>query len=325
MHFNTQSILSVALMAGSALGHSWLECVKTTNIKKQGAALTDINVPLEQSCEGYPRNKVNNGDWIAESTHYLWDFKQHGGENAPACHSGQNKPGQADKAKAIAQVKPGETIKLRHWGNGHSRFNQGSPLNRDPGFVRVYWAGKKETELKNFKDLSGDKMIAEGNFSSPDAVILTNPANKMQLFEKGNYLDLKIPSNIETGRHMMVWTWAWEKNAFTNQWVNNYSTCFDIIVSGGSSSPAPAKGGSTDKTPAPATPAKSQTAPANPAAEKCAQACFRGGQTQYSCTGASCPPCRYAAGSNFNCFDYKAGSSECPWAGGYDCKANKSV
>lgn len=311
-------------MAGSVLGHSWLECVKTTNIKRQGAALTDINVPLEQKCEGYPRNKVNNGDWIAESTHYLWDFNQHGGQNAPACHTGQQKPGQAPKASQVAQVKPGETIKLRFWGNGHSRFNQGSPLNRDPGLVRVYWAGQKETELKSVKDLTKDRIIAEGNFSSPDSVILTDPANRMRLFEKGNYLDLKIPSNIQSGRHMMVWTWAWEKSAFTNEWTNNYSTCFDVEVSGGSSG-APAKGANSDNKPAAPAPAAGPAKQAtNPAAEKCAQACFRGGQTQYSCSGANCPPCRYPAGSNFNCFDYKAGG-QCPFPGGYDCKAMKAT
>lgn len=80
-------------------------------------------------------------------------------------------------------------------------YNKGSPLHKDPGLVRVYWAGAKEKEIVNLADLTGDKIIAEGNFSA-NAIIAEGEGTR--IFEKGNYLDLKIPSNMQNGRHMMV-------------------------------------------------------------------------------------------------------------------------
>lgn len=299
-----------ALLASTAFAHSWLECVKTTNIQKTQAALNDVTAPLNQDCEGYPRNKVNNGDWIAESTHYLWDLNQHGGAiNAPACHTGQRQPGQlAGKGNKMAKVKPGETIKLRYWGNGHSRFNQGSPLNRDPGLVRVYWAGKKEVEIKSAGELTDNRIIAEGNFSSPDAVILTDPKDRMRLHEKGNYLDLKMPGNIETGRHMMVWTWAWIKEG--NKFVNQYTTCFDVEVTNGGS------GGELKPANAPANAPKSggdnKPAASSGGGNNGGEKCLRGGMASNVCT-SNCPPCKYGRGTEIHCYEKVGG--KCPFPG----------
>lgn len=148
-------------------------------------------------CEGFPRNKVNNGDWIAESSHYLWELKP----NGPACNPVQ-KPGVAAPGAPAATASPGETLKLRHWGNGHSDYHIGSPRNRDPGLVRVYWAHAKETEIENASQLTQDLLIAEGNFTSTDAVIAKDGRGHMN--EKGNFLELNLPKNMETGRHAMV-------------------------------------------------------------------------------------------------------------------------
>jgi len=229
----------------------------------------------------------------------------------------------------MATAKPGETIKLRFWGNGHSRFSQGSPLNRDPGEVRVYWAGKKETEIKMAKDLTDNRIIAKGNFSSPDAVILTDPVDRMRLHEKGNYLDLTMPKDIETGRHMMVWTWAWIKEG--SNFVNQYTTCFDVQITNGGSggsfkpatpavaAPAAPKSGSDNK-PAPAA-ASSGGKPGRNVA--CDVTCLRGGMKTSTCSGKyeDCPPCRMASGSEVHCYDKVGGA--CPWKEIIDCPVQK--
>lgn len=64
--------------------------------------------------------------------------------------------------------------------------------------------------------------------------------------EKANYMTLVLPTNIENGRHMMVWVWAWSLGLdvnspnfnpatdYDNRWANSYSTCFDIEIVGSS-------------------------------------------------------------------------------------------
>jgi len=313
MQFKKVSLVALVGLATSAVAHSWAECIKTYDITNVEAARSNIDAPLYQKCAGYPRNKVNNGDWIAESNNYLHDL-QRPGADGKACHSGQRSPVQAAGAPA-ATAKPGETLKIRHWGNGHSMYNKGSPLHRDPGLVRVYWAGQKEQEIVNVADLTGDKIIAEGNFSA-NAIIAETEGT--QIFEKGNYLDLTLPSDMQAGRHMMVWTWANNFDKFTNQWVDRYTTCFDVIVQGGSSTIA----GPPPKEKSPTKPVGNGAA-ANAKAQ-CAKTCNKGGMAEYPCTGENCSPCRYFSGDTINCFEYKEGTT-CPFPGGYDCKAFKST
>jgi hypothetical protein len=314
MQFKSMTLVALAGLATSVVAHSWAECIKTEDISNVEAARANVDAPLYQKCAGYPRNKVNNGDWIAESSHYMYDLQSEGA-NGKACHPGQRSPVQAAGAPA-ATARPGETLTLRHWGNGHSMYNKGSPLHRDPGLVRVYWAGAKEMEIENVADLTSDKIIAEGNYST-NAVIALGEGTR--IFEKGNYLELTLPTQMESGRHMMVWTWANSFDNFLNQWTDRYTTCFDVIIEEGSSVASPSK-------PAQKRPAKpaGNGAAANAKAQ-CAKTCYQGGMTEYPCTGENCAPCRYFSGNNINCFAYKEGTTECPFAGGYDCKQFKSA
>ena len=140
----------------------------------------------------------------------------------------------------MTTAKPGQTLRLRFWGNGHSDYWIGYPVNRDPGVVRVYWGGRKERELKSKSDLVEANWIpgAQGNFSG-DAIIQYN-GNTMN--EKGNYFSLTLPTNMANGRHAMVWAWAWDRavgadgtssgSGYNNQFINSYSTCFDIQIEG---------------------------------------------------------------------------------------------
>lgn len=139
-------------------------------------------------------------------------------------------------------AKPGTSLRMRYWGNGHSRWDIGSPNHRDPGLVRVYWAGKKETELTYKSDLVESNYFVQSNFSS-DTINLIQGTH---MNEKANYMTLNLPTNIENGRHMMVWVWAWSLGLDVNpagfnpatdydhRWANSYSTCFDIEIVGSS-------------------------------------------------------------------------------------------
>lgn len=137
-------------------------------------------------------------------------------------------------------AKPGDPIRMRFWGNGHSRSDIGSPPNRDPGVVRVYWAGKKEVEITDKSELTQANWLsgAQGNFSADTVNLITD--GKMN--EKANYYTLQLPTNIENGVHRMVWVWAWTPGVgvnpagfnpatdYNNEWDNSYSTCFDIEI-----------------------------------------------------------------------------------------------
>lgn len=145
----------------------------------------------------------------------------------------------------MTTVKPGQNLRLRHWGNGHSRYDMGSPLNKDPGVVRLYYAGKKETDIKLKSELTEQNWIrgAQANFSG-NAIIYVKDG---QMNEKANYFDWTVP-NWENGRHSIVWVWAWgtavtsnsagfnPATDYNNALINSWSTCFDVLVEGSSTS-----------------------------------------------------------------------------------------
>jgi hypothetical protein len=138
----------------------------------------------------------------------------------------------------MATASPGDTLTLRFWGNGHSRWDIGSPNHRDPGLVRVFWAGKPETEIKYAKDLNEKYWIpgAQGNFSGDAVTEITG--NHMN--EKANYFEFTLPEKIQNGVHMMVWAWAWKASmiegkegnpdVYDDSWDNAWGTCFDIKI-----------------------------------------------------------------------------------------------
>lgn len=129
---------------------------------------------------------------------------------------------------------------MRFWGNGHSVYGKGFLKDRDPGLVRIFWAGKRDTEIKYARELNEMSWIpgAQGNFSG-DAINYIN--DKGQLVEPANYFEFQVPKDIENGRHMMVWVWAWNKsgiksgthgnpNVYDKGWDNAWGTCFDLQI-----------------------------------------------------------------------------------------------
>ena len=64
-------------------------------------------------CHGWPRAKHNPGDWIDESSNYLWDIaaKEFQGDTH-ACHPSQRSPTYFEDEKAgMAKTKAGGSIK----------------------------------------------------------------------------------------------------------------------------------------------------------------------------------------------------------------------
>ncbi|KAA8914906.1 hypothetical protein FN846DRAFT_925585 [Sphaerosporella brunnea] len=312
-------LLSVlAVLAGSAAAHSWLECVDTV-VPNKAEYKAHPSENVVQKCKGYPRNKVHNGDWIAESSYYSYGFN-----TEFACREGQRVPGQTAPGAPMATAKPGDKLLMRFWGNGHTRWDIGSPNHRDPGLVRIFWAGKPETEITKLNQLNEAYWIpgAQANFSADTITELTDNGRHMN--EKANYFTFQVPEKIQNGRHMMVWSWAWkasllngkhrDANVYDDSWDNAWGTCFDLMITD-STYTEKANPDILVNNPsynAKATDSKAQN-------EICSQTCYRGGMKDQACKGKDCPPCWYKTEGQVNCFAYSSGTN-CPWTGAFDCK-----
>ena len=268
----SQLITIGGLLASGAIAHSWLECVDT-HVEGQGKEYykehpEEMNDGFEK-CTGYPRNirarrggekdAVQPESWVDESSLYSYEFQDHEGSGGEddilACRKCQETP--TTDGPPAATVTPGQELLMRYWGNGHSYWDPtySNPQRSDPGVIRIYWAGEKEKELKYKKDLTIANWIpgAQANFSS-DAIIQRDPS-KVVYNQKGqeqrwmkewaNYFTFKVPEEIENGRHMMVWGWAWkvsnshdenkpleqcEAEKFDEDFELRFGTCFDIYV-----------------------------------------------------------------------------------------------
>jgi hypothetical protein len=189
-------------------------------------------------CHGWPRNHANPGNWIDESTNYVWNIAANswnGGSYHPsdthACPPGQRTPVYQDNAPMVSAA-PGDMIRLRFGGNGHTRgYNVGGQPGPNSGTVTVYWKGQPEDEIVDISEFTSNNTLQSQGFSDNSFSYPADPSIKTPdqgLVDKGNWMELNLPKDMAPGRHMMVWVW-WFTNA--PQW----STCFDIMVSGSDS------------------------------------------------------------------------------------------
>ncbi|KAK0723496.1 hypothetical protein B0T26DRAFT_675060 [Lasiosphaeria miniovina] len=240
MQLSVFTYLSLSV-AGFAAAHSWVECVdfdKAPQIKlmEEGAKKNPVDpadpVFHPEFCKGWPRAKDNPGNWQVEGTTIAWNINAAVFLNdRSACSPPQREFKPQGPNTPIATAKAGGTITLRYGGNGHSR-GKGANGNGDPGNVQVFWAGKKETELKTLDDLTDKTRIAKAGFSDESFAL---PADKsvvdpdFGLIDKGNWMTVTLPANMEPGRHMLVWLWSFKNETVSNapQW----SSCFDVIIS----------------------------------------------------------------------------------------------
>ena len=225
-------------LTATAAAHSWLGCTDQDNAKildwmkgnaseyrAPGDLYVDTFAPgLAVFCHGWPRAKHNPGNWIDESSNYLWDIagQQFQGDTH-ACHPSQRNPTYDDNAK-MAKSKPGGSIKLMFGGNGHSR---GANVDGGkPGKVVVYWKGKKEAEIEDVKEFTEKNKLKEAGFAA-EAFIWPEDENvkspEAGMLDKGNWMTVKMPDDMEKGRHMMVWVWEYDGKP-------RWSTCFDVKI-----------------------------------------------------------------------------------------------
>jgi hypothetical protein len=90
----------------------------------------------------------------------------------------------------MTTAAPGDLIRLRFAGNGHSRgFNAGGIGT--PGEVSVYWKGAPEQEITDVSEFTQENLLATGGFAQDAFVIpadpsVTTPAEGLADF--GNWL-----------------------------------------------------------------------------------------------------------------------------------------
>jgi hypothetical protein len=90
----------------------------------------------------------------------------------------------------MTTASPGDLIRLRYAGNGHSRgFNAGGIGT--PGEVSVYWKGAPEQEITDVSEFTQDNLLATGGFAQDAFVIPADPsvtAPAQGLADFGNWL-----------------------------------------------------------------------------------------------------------------------------------------
>ncbi|KAI5807172.1 hypothetical protein EDC01DRAFT_14949 [Geopyxis carbonaria] len=273
-----------ALLAGTTYAHSWVECVKTEVPDKAKYQANPPDAyswgPDKEKCHGFPRSvkyrpegamTVDPGPWgWNEETLYLsYDVGTLPEKNAEgktyACPQRQRTPEKtwkddsgADVEPPVATAKPGESLLMRHWGNGHTTWDPkyANPMRKDPGVVQIYWKPEWDTGSDMmFEDLNDKTWVqgAQGNFSGDAITLYTetprvqlNAAGypQMQMIEHANYFTFKLPDDIPEGKHTFIWAWRFlEKGdrkgqAFTtvdpskywDEYDIEFTSCFDVEV-----------------------------------------------------------------------------------------------
>jgi hypothetical protein len=215
-------------------------------------------------CKGWPRGKANPGNWIDESSNYVWNIAANswnGGAYHPAdtsaCNPSQRAPNQLEGAP-MTQVSAGGMFRLRFGGNGHTRGT--GPASGNPGEVSVYWKGTPGAEITDINEFTDNHLLSRAGFADNSFSYPADPAIKKPvdgLVDKGNWMEVKVPGGTAPGRYMLVWVWSYDG---ANQW----STCFDINVTGAgarSLAVAPAEQPEQPESPVPADKGPSLTDP----------------------------------------------------------------
>ena len=287
-------ILFVLLYLPLAIhAHSWLFCIDDDTSQyisqmKAKAANLEVMEPPYSACRAFPRGKQNPGNWIDESTNYIWDLQKAAGNgDTSVCHPNQRSPNQFQGAP-MATASPGSSLKLRFGGNGHSRGgNVPGGANGNSGTVQVYTYGEPGREIVDVSELPNARMLGQAGFAD-DAINFRDTNGMLQ--DKGNWFNLQLPQDLAEGRHMFVWTWQYAG-------VQAWSTCFDVYISG-SSETNPSTNSSTTNSSiklnanSDDTTNKVVSKPTYSASNSiCSLDGLIGGMSQ-RCSFSSCPPCR---------------------------------
>jgi hypothetical protein len=118
----------------------------------------------------------------------------------------------------MTRANAGETLRLRWTPNGHQRG-----AGQDPRTYTIHWTGTSGTQLNNRLDLTSSNQIV-GPTQFDDDCYCNNCA--------GNpcYGRLTIPAGTPSGTYSFVWYWVFNRDP--NGGGEEYTTCFDVQVSG---------------------------------------------------------------------------------------------
>jgi hypothetical protein len=193
-----------------AYGHSWLDCVKDVGTgKNTGPA----------DCRGYSRGypgRVSGVNVDQIMTYRIIPGQM--GQNPPVCASTQRSSTQYTSTYYMTRANAGETLRLRWTPNGHQRG-----AGQDPKTYTIHWTGTSGTQLNNRLDLTSSNQIV-GPTQFDDDCYCNNCA--------GNpcYGRLTIPAGTPSGTYSFVWYWVFNRDP--NGGGEEYTTCFDVQVSG---------------------------------------------------------------------------------------------
>jgi hypothetical protein len=159
----------------------------------------------ETYCKAYPRAKQYGGNWIDESSNYVWNIAAEsfnmGAAKPPdthACPPEQRTPTYYPNAP-MKTAAPGDSIKLYFGGNGHTRgSNAGGTSNPNPlgpGTVSVYWKGAPEQEIVDISEFTPENLLQSNGFADESFSYPADPNIKTPdqgLVDKGNWQTLKL-------------------------------------------------------------------------------------------------------------------------------------
>jgi hypothetical protein len=212
---NLSLIFVLLFSLGLVHSHSWLDCVKDV-----GSGLNTGDADCRGYARGYPgRLPGVNVDEIM--TYRIQPRIM--GQNPPICKSNQQNSNQYSSRFYMTQARAGETLRMRWTPNGHQRGAGQNPLT-----YTIHWTGVPGTQLTNRLQLNDTNKLA-GPFPFDATCYCNNCA--------GNpcYGSFTIPANTRTGVYSFIWYWIFNRDASSGG--EEYTTCFDVAVTGTNNAP----------------------------------------------------------------------------------------
>jgi hypothetical protein len=227
-------------------GHSWLDCVKDVG---SGLRTSDAD------CRGYPRGYPGRvaGVNVDQIMTYRIQPKVMG-VNPPICAATQRNPTDYTTRYYMASAKAGETLRMRWTPNGHQRG-----AGQDPLTYTIHWTGAPGSQLKNRLDLNDTNKLA-GPFRFDETCYCNNCAGDPC------YGTFTIPQNAKTGVYSFIWYWIFNRDAASGG--EEYTTCFDVAVTGTANYVPPPPASSAVKPPSQSSSAQTSSAKTSNAASQ---------------------------------------------------------
>ncbi|KAF9302453.1 hypothetical protein BGZ74_005327 [Mortierella antarctica] len=186
------------LTPSSSNAHSWLDC---TNM-------------LDSGCAGFPLGYPARSD-VDINTKYTY-LVQERRPDAPVCQPGrQNIPG--NNPFPVAAVVPGQNLHLTWQPDGHLDDNR-------PSTVEIHWSGIPGKQLYTRSELNPSTLLGTMTFATS--------GNCDQAWEPNTWCHgyVTVPPTTQPGTYQLIWWWKYDRNPSGEE----YSTCFEIVVGGGS-------------------------------------------------------------------------------------------